>query len=85
MVPLIISAGAAIIFGAGISEACQLNKAIAASAEKVGILATHAGMLVRAVLAFLLLHVVIFIGLSVVAYFLFKYGAVPYLRPNCTQ
>ena len=83
VVPFIVSAGAAQIFFAGIAEAKQLNKAIEASAKEVGILATHAGMLIRAVCAFLLLHLLMVIGLSFMAYFLLVYGHLPGLPANC--
>ncbi len=63
-IPLIVSAGAAWIFRSGVGEAQQLNQAIAESAKELGILATHAGMLVRATEAFLTLHIVIVVGLA---------------------
>ena len=77
LVPLIVSAGAAQIFFAGIEEAKQLKDAIADSAEKVGILATHALMLVRAVRAFFFLHLIIVIGLVLIAVLLFVCGQLP--------
>jgi hypothetical protein len=75
VVPFIVSAGAAQIFFAGIAEAKQLNKAIEASAKEVGILATHARMLVRAVRAFFFLHSIMIIGLLGIALLLFFCGA----------
>jgi hypothetical protein len=62
-VPLIVSLGATVIFGAGVGKAQQLNQTIAESAAELGMLATHAGMLVRATAVFLLLHIVIVLGL----------------------
>jgi hypothetical protein len=45
-------------------EAVELNSAISATAEALGILATHARIPVHAVLAFLALHGLIVLGLS---------------------
>jgi len=77
MVPFIVSAGAVQIFFAGIAEAKELKGAIAVSAGKLGILATHARMLVRAVRVFFLLHLIMVIGLLAVAIPLLIYGQLP--------
>lgn len=61
VVPLIVSAGAACIFFPAIKESEELNKAIMDSARELVILPTHAKMLVRAVIAFFLLHFTIVI------------------------
>jgi hypothetical protein len=77
LVPLIVSAGAARIFFAGIKEAKELWSAIVASAKEVNTLATHARMLVRAVCAFFLLHVIIVVGLVAMAILLWVCGQSP--------
>ena len=61
--PLIVSLGACPIFGSGVKEAKELNAAIATSARSLGVLATHSQMLVRATVAFLVLHVAIVVAL----------------------
>ena len=63
VIPLIVSLGACVIFCSGVKEAKELNAAIADSAGSLGILATHARMLVRATAAFLVLHIAIVIAL----------------------
>src|SRR5262245_54516719 len=58
VVPLIVSVGAAFIFGFARKEAGELKDAIADSAKALKILATHAQILVRAANAFFILHLV---------------------------
>jgi hypothetical protein len=77
LVPLIVSAGAAQIFYAGINEADELRRAIKASATEIKILATHARMLVRAVRAFFLLHVIMVAGFAGMAIILWVCGQLP--------
>ncbi len=77
MVPLIVSAGAAQIFAAGIREAKELNDALRVSAGTVGLLATHAYMLVRAVRAFFYLHLLMTVALLLAMGLLLIYGEVP--------
>ena len=85
VVPLIVSVGAAIIFGAGVREAQELNAAISESAHAVGILATHARMLVRAVIAFCIRHVALSAVLIAAIGMLAYYGEVPGLPATPTQ
>jgi hypothetical protein len=77
VVPLIVSAGAAQIFAAGIREAKELNDALRVSAGTVGLLATHAYMLVRAVRAFFYLHLLMTVALLLAMGLLLIYGEVP--------
>lgn len=80
IVPLVISVGAAVILFSGIREAKELNAAIRNSAAALGILATHAHMLVRAVTAFFVLHIVIAFGLMALLYMMFIYGGIPVMN-----
>jgi hypothetical protein len=64
LIPLVVSIGAVWIFFLARQQAEDLNGAICANAEALGILATHARILVHAVVAFLILHGLIVVGLS---------------------
>jgi hypothetical protein len=64
-VPLIISIGAAIIFGFAGREAGELRDAIDKSAKSLNILSTHTQILVRAVYTFLVLHLAVACGLLI--------------------
>ena len=77
MVPVIVSAGAAQIFFSAIGEAKELRDAISHSAGELGILGTHAHMLVRSVRAFFLLHLIIVVSLLVAGGLLATYGELP--------
>jgi hypothetical protein len=74
LIPLAVSIGAVWIFAVARHEAEELNGAIRANAEALGILPTHARILVHAVTAFLALHALIVIGLSVGFVKLLFYG-----------
>jgi hypothetical protein len=64
LIPLVVSVGAVWIFSLARQQAEELNDAIHANAKALGILATHARILVHTVTAFLALHIVIVLGLS---------------------
>jgi hypothetical protein len=64
VIPLILSVGAAIILFSAIKEAKELIEAIRISASTLNIISTHAQILVRAVIAFFVLHVVLALALG---------------------
>lgn len=65
LIPLVVSLGAVWIFFLALGEAQELNVAIRDSAKGLHIIATHSRILVHAVGAFLILHIVIVIGLAI--------------------
>jgi hypothetical protein len=65
VVPVIVSVGAAFIFFFARKEAGDLRDAIRESAKALNILASHAQILVRAVVAFFILHLVVAFGLLI--------------------
>jgi hypothetical protein len=64
LIPLVVSVGAVWIFALARRQSGELNDAIRANAKALGILATHARILVQTVTAFLALHIVIVFGLG---------------------
>jgi hypothetical protein len=65
LIPLVVSVGAVSILFLVRRQAEDLNSAISANAKALDVLATHARILVHTVVAFLSLHVLIVLGLSV--------------------
>jgi hypothetical protein len=63
-IPFILSSGVAIILFFAINEAEELVAAIQTSASGLHLIATHAKILVRAVIAFCVLHVVLALALG---------------------
>ena len=82
-IPLVVSMGAVWIFGYAVREADELNDAIRKNAMSLGILATHAQLLVRAVAAFLVLHILIVLALGAGFAMLLVYGTLPGLPVPC--
>jgi len=58
-----MSVGTAVILFSARKEVTELNDAIRDSAKKVGVMATHSQILVRAVLAFFVLQIAVTCGL----------------------
>jgi hypothetical protein len=79
--PLIVSLGACFVFGSGVKEAEELNTAISKSAQALGVLATHAQMLVRATVAFLVLHIAIVVALVGLGGALLHFWQLPGIPP----
>jgi hypothetical protein len=65
LIPLVVSIGAVWILFLARWQAEELNGAISENAKALGILATHARILVHTVGAFLALHGLIVVGLSI--------------------
>jgi hypothetical protein len=63
IIPLVMSVGTAVILFSARKEVTELNDAIRDSAKKVGVMATHSQILVRAVLAFFVLQIAVTCGL----------------------
>jgi hypothetical protein len=80
LIPLVVSSGAVWIFFRAVQESEELNAAIRDSAKGLNIISTHAQLLVRTVLAFLILHVMIVIGLVIGMAIIIVYGQIPDLH-----